>query len=106
MTDKPEPIKKRTDLSSIPTKQYIDQTVAPILLGNVLHTVFYRLIEFFNVSNISILAFYSIVISEGLKALAKERPPDPIGYLADYLLKHKSNNGEQHREETTESEQN
>lgn len=75
MTDKPEQIRKRTDLSSIPTKQYIDQTVAPILL-------------------------------EGLKALAKERPSDPIQYLADYLLKHKANNGEQQREEPNESEQN
>lgn len=43
---------------------------------------------------------------EGLKALAKERPPDAIGYLADYLVKHKSNNGEQNREEPAESEQN
>lgn len=75
MTDKPEPMKKRTDLASIPTKQYIDQTVAPVLL-------------------------------EGLKALAKERPPDPIGYLADYLVKHKTNNGDQIREEPNENEQN
>lgn len=75
MTDKPEHIRKRNDLSSIPTKQYIDQTVAPILL-------------------------------EGLKSLAKERPPDPIQYLADYLLKHKTNNGEPIREEPTESEPN
>lgn len=75
MTDKQEPMKKRTDLSSIPVKQYIDQTVAPILL-------------------------------EGIKALAKERPPDPIGYLADYLLKHKSNNGEPIREEAAENDQN
>lgn len=75
MTDKPEPVKKRTDLSSIPTKQYIDQTVAPILL-------------------------------EGIKALAKERPHDPIGYLAQYLLKHKSNNGEPIREEPNENDAN
>lgn len=32
MTDKPEQQKKRADLSSIPTKQYLDQTVAPVLL--------------------------------------------------------------------------
>lgn len=32
MTDKPEQQKKRTDLASIPTKQYLDQTVAPVLL--------------------------------------------------------------------------
>lgn len=58
MSDKPE-LKKR-DLQSLPTKQYLDQTVAPILL-------------------------------QGLQTLAKERPPDPISYLAAYLLKHKSN---------------
>lgn len=74
MSDKPEAVKKRNDLSNIPTKQYIDQTVAPLLL-------------------------------EGIKALAKERPPDPIGYLAEYLLKNKSSNGEKIPEEP-ESEQN
>lgn len=72
---KPETIKKRNDLSNIPTKQYIDQTVAPLLV-------------------------------EGLKSLAKERPPDPIVFLADYLLKNKTNNGEKIPEEPAESEQN
>ncbi|KAI6190519.1 hypothetical protein M3Y97_00126800 [Aphelenchoides bicaudatus] len=46
-------------LQSIPTRQYLDQTVVPILL----------------------LA---------LGALAKERPADPIDFLANYLLKEKS----------------
>lgn len=75
MSDKPETIKKRNDLSNIPTKQYIDQTVAPLLC-------------------------------EGLKCLAKERPPDPIGYLADFLIKNKTNNGEKIPEEPAEMEQN
>lgn len=56
MNDKPE--QKKRDLQSLPTKQYLDQTVAPILL-------------------------------QGLQNLAKERPPDPITYLATYLLKNK-----------------
>lgn len=47
------------ELQALPTKQYLDQTVAPILL-------------------------------QGLQVLAKERPPDPISYLAAYLLKNKS----------------
>uniref|UniRef100_A0A1Q3FGM6 Protein dpy-30 homolog n=1 Tax=Culex tarsalis TaxID=7177 RepID=A0A1Q3FGM6_CULTA len=47
------------DLQSLPTRQYLDQTVNPILL-------------------------------QGLKALAKERPQDPIQYLANYLLKNKA----------------
>ena len=44
--------------ASIPTRQYLDQTVVPILL-------------------------------QALGALAKERPPNPIEYLANYLLKEK-----------------
>lgn len=59
MGDKPEQQKKRNDLASLPTKQYLDQTVAPILL-------------------------------QGLQTLAKERPQDPVSYLAAYLLKHKT----------------
>lgn len=51
--------KSRIDLSALPTRQYLDQTVVPILL-------------------------------QGLSALAKERPPDPINYLAAYLLKNKN----------------
>lgn len=69
MTDKPEQLRRRADLASIPTKQYLDQTVAPVLL-------------------------------EGMKALAKERPHDPITFLAQYLLKHKANG-----EEPTEMDQ-
>lgn len=51
--------KSRIDLNALPTRQYLDQTVVPILL-------------------------------QGLSALAKERPPDPINYLAAYLLKNKN----------------
>lgn len=72
MTDKPEFVKKRTDMSTIPTKQYIDQTIAPILL-------------------------------EAIKAVANERPIDPVQYLADFLIKHKNANGEQQREPEPEA---
>lgn len=51
--------KKRSDLNSLPTRQYLDQTVAPILL-------------------------------HGLQTLARERPPDPVSFLAAYLLKNKN----------------
>ncbi|GBO98578.1 Protein dpy-30 homolog [Eumeta japonica] len=51
--------KSRIELNALPTRQYLDQTVVPILL-------------------------------QGLSALAKERPPDPISYLAAYLLKNKN----------------
>jgi len=54
------PTSKRAkqDLQSLPTRQYLDQTVVPILL-------------------------------QGLASLARERPRDPIEYLAGYLLRHK-----------------
>ncbi|KAI8042864.1 protein dpy-30 homolog [Drosophila gunungcola] len=54
-----QPAAKKTsgETSSMPTRQYLDQTVAPVLL-------------------------------HGLQALARERPTDPIQFLASYLLKH------------------
>lgn len=51
--------KPRPDLASLTTRQYLDQTVAPILL-------------------------------HGLQTLARERPNDPISFLAAYLLKNKN----------------
>ncbi|XP_014606922.1 protein dpy-30 homolog [Polistes fuscatus] len=53
------PKKTRVEVQSLPTRQYLDQTVVPILL-------------------------------QALSTLAKERPTDPISFLAGYLLKHKS----------------
>lgn len=44
-------------LESLPTKQYLESTVIPILI-------------------------------EGLSFLARERPSNPVEYLAAYLLKH------------------
>lgn len=52
--------KSGVDLQSLPTRQYLDITVVPILMM-------------------------------GLSSLAKERPPDPVEYLAAYLLKNKDN---------------
>lgn len=53
------PKKTRVEVQSLPARQYLDQTVVPILL-------------------------------QALSSLAKERPPDPINYLASYLLRNKS----------------
>lgn len=70
----PPPMKKPHSLpiaretTGMPTRQYLDQTVAPVLL-------------------------------HGLQALARERPLDPIHFLATYLLKH-SNTGEEANEAT------
>jgi len=50
--------KSRADLNGVPTRQYLDQTVVPILL-------------------------------QGLSELSKNRPAEPIEFLANYLLKHK-----------------
>ncbi|XP_043221275.1 protein dpy-30 homolog isoform X1 [Amphibalanus amphitrite] len=51
--------KSRLDLQSLPTRQYLDQTVVPAL-------------------------------QQALSVLSKERPPDPIEFLATFLLKNKS----------------
>lgn len=51
--------KSRVDVQSLPTRQYLDQTVVPILL-------------------------------QALSCLAKERPADPISFLAGYLIRNKS----------------
>lgn len=51
--------RQRVDYATLPTRQYLDQTVVPILL-------------------------------QGLSSLAKTRPEDPMKYLANYLLEHKS----------------
>ncbi|XP_027207090.1 protein dpy-30 homolog isoform X1 [Penaeus vannamei] len=48
----------RVDVNSLPTRQYLDQTVVPILL-------------------------------QAVTQLNKERPGDPIEWLANYLLKNK-----------------
>jgi len=51
--------KSRLDLQSLPTRQYLDQTVVPAL-------------------------------QQALSFLSKERPPEPVEFLAMYLLKNKS----------------
>lgn len=53
--------KKDKDLTSMPIRSYLDQTVVPVLL-------------------------------QGMAELAKERPSNPIEYLANYLLKHANDN--------------
>lgn len=53
------PKKSRVEVQSLQTRQYLDQTVVPILL-------------------------------QALSSLVKERPADPISFLAAYLLKNKS----------------
>lgn len=50
---------KSSNLANLSTRQYLDQTVAPLVL-------------------------------QGLNTLAKERPQDPITYLANFLLKNKN----------------
>lgn len=54
-----QPRKKcKLDLASLPSRQYLDQTVVPVLL-------------------------------RGITSLTKERPDDPVDFLAKYLLSNK-----------------
>lgn len=53
------PKKNKIDLSCLPTRQYLDETIVPILMS-------------------------------GLSYLAKERPPEPIIALAEFLIKNKA----------------
>ncbi|XP_064483715.1 protein dpy-30 homolog [Ornithodoros turicata] len=55
----PKKPKLEADFQALSTRQYLDQTVVPILL-------------------------------QALSTLAKERPSNPIEYLANYLLRNKS----------------
>lgn len=68
---------KKSNLNSLPTRQYLDQTVNPILLQG----------KRFLVGPEDKLQTFMI---SGLKVLSKERPADPINFLAAYLLKNKS----------------
>lgn len=65
-------------LNSLPTRQYLDQTVNPILLPALKGKILYYNNEFFQI----FVIFFIL-------ALAKERPADPISFLAAQLLKHK-----------------
>ena len=49
-------MQSQINLQALPIRQYLDQTVVPLLL-------------------------------QALSALVKERPPDPVEYVAAYLLK-------------------
>ncbi|XP_037934452.1 protein dpy-30 homolog [Teleopsis dalmanni] len=50
--------RRPTDVNKLPTRQYLDQTVAPVLL-------------------------------KGLQTVSRVRPADPIGFLADFLVKNR-----------------
>ena len=53
--------KDSKNLSTLPIRTYLDQTVVPLVL-------------------------------QGMAELARERPANPIEYLANYLLKHANEN--------------
>ena len=76
----------KQDLQGLPTRQYLDQTVVPILLQVCVCVT-------------GCISNEKRVMTsfQGLASLARERPRDPIEYLAGYLLRcqpyhnHKSN---------------
>lgn len=74
-------LKQKVDLQALPTRAYLDQTVVPILL-----------------QGLSVLAKDRWVVRPGparvpaglIDLLVCSRPPNPIEYLAAFLLKNKS----------------
>lgn len=64
----------------VPTRQYLDQTVVPVLLQALGGLSVFTSTEWFRFKKIS---------SNILGALAKERPENPIEYVAQYLMKEK-----------------
>lgn len=68
-------------MQSLPIRAYLDQTVVPILLdGTLLSTIAYQNY----VSRNGLI----VVCSTGMSELVKERPPNPIEFLASYLINH------------------
>lgn len=74
-------LKQKVDLQALPTRAYLDQTVVPILL-----------------QGLSVLAKDRCAASPGLTSGLTPgltsalccRPPNPIEYLAAFLLKNKA----------------
>merc|ERR1712100_513335 len=59
LTGAPSSAMKMSELQTMPSRQYLDQTVMPLLYN-------------------------------GLERLVEERPPNPVDWLATYLLKNKN----------------
>ena len=77
--------RQKQDLAGLPTRQYLDQTVVPILLqvgGVTTQTMMMTPGDHFGAS-------LKPPILQGLASLARERPRDPIEYLSGYLVRHK-----------------
>jgi protein dpy-30 len=74
-------------LQNLPIRAYLDQTVVPILLDGTLIIFFVRVV----VRLIAILKYSPASFlfgATGMSEMVKERPPNPIEFLASYLLKH------------------
>jgi hypothetical protein len=77
-------------LKSMPIRAYLDQTVVPLLLEGMLVMVLIvqdsRVLLVFNDSTL-IRSFHPFPVA-GMSELVKERPPNPIAWLAQYLVQH------------------
>lgn len=66
--------KPRLDGQRLPTRQYLDQSVVPVVL-------------------------------RGLAAVAKDRPADPLEFLANFLLKNRPSQQQEHHQQQHQQQQ-
>ena len=72
------------NVQRLPIRAYLDQTVVPILLDGKIYLR--RFLKFDGIT--SHQSYLSLSMHTGMSELVKERPANPVEYLASYLLKH------------------
>lgn len=82
--------KSRADVNSLPTRQYLDQTINPILLPALKCKRKLNLPLLENIRGKSSNPYQLTILIVFFLALAKERPADPIGFLIAHLTKYKT----------------
>jgi protein dpy-30 len=75
-------------LQGLPIRAYLDQTVVPLLLDGRLKSLAWPSFCSCAVTHIFLVFFHFIISTTGMSELVKERPANPIEYLANYLIKH------------------
>ena len=85
-------LQERMSVQSLPIRSYLDQTVR--MIAALIPPR--QLLELTFLLSLARLPFqrYQVVpiLLDGMSALVKERPPNPIEWLASYLLQHNPQN--------------